>query len=51
MLYTFRCAVYFANTYGGAQDPAKLKWWYWKDEKKLDSKTKDKELRKKYGKS
>lgn len=45
MLYTFRCAVYFANTYGGPQDPQKLKWWYWKDEEILNSKTKDKQLR------
>jgi len=29
MLYVFRCAVYFAgNT---VHDPAKLKWWNWKD--------------------
>jgi Pathogenicity locus len=29
MLYTFRCAVYYAS----AKDPTpeKLKWWYWKD--------------------
>ena len=47
MLYTFRSAVYFANTYGGTQDPAKLKWWNWMDKKKVDSKTKDAEIRKK----
>ena len=46
MLYTFRCAVYFANTYGQLQDKEKLKWWYWKDQKKVDSKTKDAEIRK-----
>jgi nucleotidyltransferase/DNA polymerase involved in DNA repair len=28
MLYTFRCAVYFASTKN--PDPQKLKWWYWK---------------------
>jgi len=46
MLYTFRCAVYFANTYGDVQDPAKLKWWYWMDEEKTDSQTKDAQIRK-----
>jgi hypothetical protein len=45
LLYTFRCAVYFANTYGDLQDPEKLKWLYWMDEKKTDSITKDKEIR------
>ena len=29
VLYTFRCAVYFANH--ERHDPAKLKWWKWKD--------------------
>ena len=29
MLYTFRCAVYFAST--KKHDPLKLKWWYWKE--------------------
>ncbi len=29
MLYTFRCAVYFAST--KKADPQKLQWWYWKD--------------------
>lgn len=28
-LYVFRCAVYFAET--AQPEPAKLKWWYWKD--------------------
>ena len=28
MLYTFRCAVYFAST--KKPKPEKLKWWYWK---------------------
>ena len=46
MLYTFRCAVYFADTYGDIQEPEKLKWWYWMDEQKVDSVTKDKEIRK-----
>jgi len=48
MLYTFRCAVYFANTYGQLQDPEKLKWWYWMDEQKVDSQTKDQQLRLKH---
>lgn len=29
MLYTFRCAVYYASA--PKHDPKKLKWWYWKD--------------------
>lgn len=29
MLYTFRCAVYFATT--ELPDPELLKWWNWKD--------------------
>jgi Pathogenicity locus len=29
MLYTFRCAVYFASN--TKHDPKKLRWWYWKD--------------------
>lgn len=28
VLYTFRCAVYYAN---GGRETAKLKWWNWKD--------------------
>ena len=31
MLYTFRCAVYFASV--KKHSPEKLKWWYWKDRK------------------
>jgi len=31
MLYTFRCAVYYATS--KKHDPKKLKWWYWKDGK------------------
>ncbi len=29
VLYTFRCAVYYAKTKN--PDPEKLKWWNWKD--------------------
>jgi hypothetical protein len=29
VLYTYRCAVYFAQTKN--PDPEKLKWWNWKD--------------------
>lgn len=29
VLYAFRNAVYFASHQ--RHDPAKLKWWYWKD--------------------
>lgn len=29
VLYTFRCAVYFART--PDPDPELLKWWHWKD--------------------
>lgn len=29
LLYTFRCAVYFAE---GGREPDKLKWWSWKDQ-------------------
>jgi hypothetical protein len=28
VLYTFRCAVYFAGT--KRPDPERLKWWWWK---------------------
>ena len=28
LLYTFRCAVYFAE---GGREAKKLKWWNWKD--------------------
>ncbi len=31
VLYTFRCAVYFASH--TKHDPEKLKWWKWKDNK------------------
>jgi hypothetical protein len=29
LLYTFRCAVYYASN--EKHDPEKLKWWNWKD--------------------
>ena len=29
MLYTMRCAVYYASH--AKHDPEKLKWWNWKD--------------------
>lgn len=29
LLYTFRCAVYFATE--PSPEPEKLKWWNWKD--------------------
>lgn len=29
VLYTFRCAIYFAET--KHPDPSLLKWWNWKD--------------------
>ena len=31
VLYTFRCAVYYAENKN--HDPALLKWWNWKDKK------------------
>ncbi len=31
MLYTFRCAVYYATEKNHEQE--KLNWWYWKDKK------------------
>jgi hypothetical protein len=31
MLYTFRCAVYYATE--KTHKSEKLKWWYWKDKK------------------
>jgi len=33
LLYVFRCAVYFVETPKEEQDPEKLKWWNWKDDK------------------
>lgn len=29
VLYTFRCAVYYASN--NEHDPEKLKWWNWQD--------------------
>ena len=31
LLYSFRCAVYYAETEPYDRDPEKLKWWNWKD--------------------
>lgn len=31
LLYVFRCAIYYAETPKSEQQPAKLKWWNWKD--------------------
>ena len=31
LLYSFRCAVYFAQTEPDDRDPEKMKWWNWKD--------------------
>lgn len=31
VLYTFRCAVYYASR--KKHDPALLKWWNWKDKR------------------
>lgn len=36
MLYTFRCAVYFAST--KKPEPEKLNWWYWKNKTFKESK-------------
>lgn len=33
LLYTFRCAVYYAKTPKSRQKPEMLKWWNWKDDK------------------
>ena len=30
LLYTLRCAVYYANTPPAKRNPEKLKWWNWK---------------------
>ncbi len=34
VLYTFRCAVYFATE--KYYEKEKLKWWYWKDKEYID---------------
>ena len=31
LLYSFRCAVYYAETEVQNRDPKLLKWWNWKD--------------------
>ena len=33
VLYTFRCAVYYASHTPEQRDPELLKWWHWKDTK------------------
>jgi Pathogenicity locus len=38
VLYTFRCAVYFASE--ELHDPELLKWWNWKDRAREGSPTK-----------
>ena len=38
VLYTFRCAVYFATE--KKHDPEKLKWWYWKDKQYKETRSK-----------
>jgi len=45
MLYTFRCAIYFANTVNKARDPDKLKWWNWMDKVRVSSVEKDRAIR------
>lgn len=35
LLYVYRCAVYYARTPLKKQEPEKLKWWNWKDNKQL----------------
>lgn len=37
VLYVFKCAVYYADTPKDKHETEKLKWWYWKDEKKNDT--------------
>lgn len=33
LLYSFRCAVYYAQTEEVLRDPEKLRWWNWKDKR------------------
>jgi len=33
LLYSFRCAIYYASTDSEAHDPELLKWWNWKDKR------------------
>lgn len=40
LLYTFRCAVYYANTPKSRHNPEKLKWWNWKDQLETPKKKK-----------
>ena len=37
LLYSFRCAVYYAQTEEELRDPEKLKWWNWKDKNRISS--------------
>ncbi|MBL7932333.1 MAG: pathogenicity locus [Bacteroidia bacterium] len=48
VLYTFRCAVYFANTAPKKHNPEKLKWWSWMDKEKVSSKEKHELLLKQF---
>lgn len=34
VLYVYRCAVYYANH--AVHEPEKLKWWYWKNDDKVN---------------
>jgi hypothetical protein len=45
LLYTFRCAVYYASTDPKKQKTEKLKWWNWKDSAKPQPKTSRKRQR------
>ena len=38
LLYSFRCAVYFARTEKELRDPELLKWWNWKDNRMISKK-------------
>ncbi len=48
VLYTFRCAVYYADTAVKKRDPEKLKWWNWMDAKKMSSREKHESLLKQF---
>jgi len=39
VLYTFRCAVYYASN--ATHDPEKLKWWNWKNLPSSEARAKD----------
>ena len=45
MLYTFKCAVYYAETPLEQRDLSKLKWWYWKGNSNISSIEMDKHIR------